>query len=266
MTHRRDEGYAAARYSAGAACAARAVGLVPAFSRSASRKASSSDWPALRRGSQPVSYLSPRLASEILRGAARALRDVLAGHLDVHAAGIGALGAMDVEEPLDLADDALEGPRLEAACRRHGIAVHGIARPHHRAARLLHGADERRQMLLDLVGAEAADQRQPPRLVPGVEDVDQAQQLVGLQRRPALQADRIDDAAAELHVRAVGLARAVADPQHVARRRHVVARAHELVAPRQRLLVAQQQGLVAGVEAGRAQRQRVLGGDAEQRG
>ncbi len=81
---------------------------------------------------------------------------------------------------------------------------------------------------------------------------------------PHFKPDRIDDAAAVLDVRAVRLARAVADPQHVAAGGDVVARAHRLVAPGQRLLVAQQQRLVAGVEAGGAQRQRVLGRHAEQ--
>ena len=124
---------------------------------------------------------------------------------------------------------------------------------------------ELRQLLLDLVGAEAADEGEPSGLVLRVEDIDQAQQLVGLERRPALHADRIDDAAAELHVRAVRLARAVADPQEVAGGRHVLARAHGLVLAGQRLLVGQQQGLVAGVEAGGAHLQVLLGGHAEQR-
>src|SRR3712207_7448726 len=54
-----------------------------------------------------------------------------------------------------------------------------------------------RQMISDLVGAEAVDQRQPSRLVIGIEDVDQLQELVRLQRRAAFQADRVLDRSEE---------------------------------------------------------------------
>jgi hypothetical protein len=66
----------------------------------------------------------------------------------------------------------------------------GIAGPDDDAPFPLHGADQRREMIADLVGAEAVDQRQPSGLVVGIEDVDQLQQLVRLQRRAAFQADR----------------------------------------------------------------------------
>ena len=106
-------------------------------------------------------------------------------------------------------------------------------------------------MLVDLVVAEAADQRQPARLVLGVEHVDQPEQLVGLERRPAFHADRILDAAAILDMGVVGLARAVADPEHVAGGAVPVAGGR--IDARHRLLEAEQQRLVAGVEVGRAQ-------------
>ena len=80
----------------------------------------------------------------------------------------------------------------------------------------LHRADHRRQQLADLVGADAADQRQPAGLVLRIEDVDQPQQLVRLWRRAAFEAERILDAAAELDMGVIGLAGAVADPDHVA--------------------------------------------------
>jgi hypothetical protein len=47
--------------------------------------------------------------------------------------------------------------------------------------------------------------------------VDQAQQLVDLARRSALEAERILDAATELDMGVVYLPGAVADPQHVRR-------------------------------------------------
>ena len=63
-------------------------------------------------------------------------------------------------------------------------------------------------------------------------------QAIGIERRSALQADRILDAAAELDVGVIGLARPVADPDHVSARRVPVA-ARRILA-RQRLLVAEQ--------------------------
>src|SRR5919202_4062139 len=103
-------------------------------------------------------------------------------------------------------------------------------------------------MRADLVGPEAADEGQPSGLVLRVEYVDEPEQLVGLERRPALQADRVLDAAAELHMGAVGLTRAVADPDEVARGRVPVARRG--IDARHGLLVAEQQRLVAGEKVG----------------
>ena len=51
-----------------------------------------------------------------------------------------------------------------------------------------------------------------------------ADEFVGLERRPAFQTDRILDAAAIFDMRVIGLARAVADPDHMARGRVPVAR------------------------------------------
>src|SRR3954451_7000196 len=90
-------------------------------------------------------------------GAAEALGDVLAGHLQMHAAGMGAFRGVDREERLHLRQDAVEGPRLVTRGRGDGVAVHGIARPDHHFALALHGADHVRQVLADLVGTEAAD-------------------------------------------------------------------------------------------------------------
>ena len=106
-------------------------------------------------------------------------------------------------------------------------------------------------MIADLVGAEAVDQRQPSGLVVGIEDVDQLQQFVRLQRRAAFQADRVLDAAEIFDMAVVELAGAVADPDHVARGRVPVAGGG--IDPREGLLVAEQQRLVAGVEIGGAQ-------------
>src|SRR6516225_7361813 len=159
-----------------------------------------------------------------------AFGDVLARHFQMHAAGMRPFGAMNGKERLDLGEDA-------------------IARPQHHLALALHGADHPRQLVGDLVRAEAHDQREPARLVLRIEDVDQSQHLVDLARRTAFQAERVADAAAELDMGVIGLPRAVADPQHVRRGAAEGARARGIL-PRHRLLVAQQERLMAGVEIG----------------
>src|SRR5690242_4324063 len=183
--------------------------------------------------------------------AANAFGDVLPGHFQVNAAGVGPFGRMHAEEGLHLGQDAVEWPRLVAGIGRDRVAVHGIARPYHRAALALNGADHTGQMLADLLVAEARDQGQPARLVVGIEHIDQFQELVGLQRWAAFEADRIFDAAEIFDMGVVELAGAVADPDHVARSRVPVAGGG--VDAGEGLLVAEQQRLVAGVEVGGAQ-------------
>src|SRR6266446_5289311 len=128
-------------------------------------------------------------------GAADAFGDVLPGHFQVHAAGMRAFGGMDREERLHLRQHPVERTGLVARGRGDGVAVHGIAGPDHHAPFALHGADQRREMVADLLGAETVDQRQASGLVVGIEDVDQLQQFIRLQRGAALQADRVLDAA-----------------------------------------------------------------------
>src|SRR4051794_18903714 len=79
-------------------------------------------------------------------GAAGALGDVLAGHLEVDAAGVRALGLVDGEEAPDLGQDAVERPGLVAGRGLHRIAVHRVAGPDDIAALAPEGADERRQV------------------------------------------------------------------------------------------------------------------------
>ena len=77
-------------------------------------------------------------------GAAGALRHVLAGHLEVDTARMRALGAMDREELIDLAQDAVEWTCLEVRRRSDRVAVHGIARPNDVTSGLLHAANKLR--------------------------------------------------------------------------------------------------------------------------
>src|SRR3546814_1071981 len=88
-----------------------------------------------------VVAVAQRLVADRL-GAADALGDVLPGHLEVDAAGVAALGAVHSEEVLHLGQHAVEGPRLVAARRLDGVAVHRVAGPYHLAALALHGRSE----------------------------------------------------------------------------------------------------------------------------
>ena len=85
---------------------------------------------------------------------------------------------MDGERGADFRPDAVGRPRLVAARSLYRVAVHRVADPQGLAALALEGADERRQVGFDLVRAEAADQRQSPGLLRGIENVDQPDQVV----------------------------------------------------------------------------------------
>src|SRR5690606_1965388 len=143
------------------------------------------------------------------RGAACAFGHVLARHFDVNPAGVSALATVHIEEQLDLLEDALERPRLEARGSGDRIAVHRITGPHDRMPLLAHGPDELRQMRFDLVRAEPAYQCQSSRLVLRIEQIDEPEQSILVQRRSALQPDRVADATAELDMGVIRLAGAV---------------------------------------------------------
>src|SRR5439155_24769402 len=99
--------------------------------------------------------------------------DVLAGHLAMDAAGMGTLGAMHGEEGAHLGEDAVERPRLVAGRRLDRVAVHRIARPDDAGPGPRDGADQRRQLALDLVVAHAGDPGQAAGDVAWVEPGDQ---------------------------------------------------------------------------------------------
>ena len=173
----------------------------------------------------------------------------------MHAASMGALGAMRGEEAPHLRQHRVEMPRLAPGRAGDGVAVHRVAAPDHAAPLPRDRAQQWRQPGLDLARAHAGDQRQPAGNIVRVQPVDQPQQLIRRHRRPAFQPDRIAHAAQELHMRPVRLARPLANPQQM--RRTVVADAGQAVGPRQRLLIGQQQRLVAGVELGLRQLRRI---------
>src|ERR1700682_2761518 len=88
---------------------------------------------------------------EILIGdgarAADAFGYVLAGHLEMDAAGVGTFRRVYGEERLHLRQDPVERTGLVARGRADGVAVHRIARPDDRVTFALHGADQLRQVI-----------------------------------------------------------------------------------------------------------------------
>ena len=152
---------------------------------SATRKARSSDWRAFSRGSQQRRVVAVEVLLEHLLRAAQALRDVLPGELQVHAAGPGALAQAGREEALDLAQDVLEAARLVAGLGAEHVGVHRVAHPDDRVLALAGGAQQRRQRLLHPARAHARDQRQPPRDAPRVQRLAQRGHVGGGRGRPS---------------------------------------------------------------------------------
>ena len=156
------------------------------------------------------------------------------------------------------------------------VRVHRVARPDDRVAGLGHRLHDRRERIGDAPGAHPADQGEPAGRAVGVEPLAQVEHVGRARGGADLAAERVADAGEELGVGAVRRARALPHPQHV--RGAVVPAPGERVAPRQRLLVVEQEALVARPHvhlvqpplalevdaAGRHERERALdlGGDA----
>src|SRR5690606_41823476 len=102
--------------------------------------------PRVTGGTVPVARILVRDRAQ----AARALGHVLAGHLEMNAAGDGAFRRVDGEELPDLAQHPVEGPGFVARARLDRVAVHRVAGPDHPPPLALHRTDEPRQMLADL--------------------------------------------------------------------------------------------------------------------
>ena len=119
--------------------------------------------------------------------------------------------------------------------------MHRVDGPEHRPS--LRRAHQRRQRSPIFLAPNRPIRTSLPGRLQRIEPVDQPQQLVGSQRRPAFDADDIGDAAQIFDMRTVELAGAVAEPQHMARGCPPAARR---IAAGQRLLIGQQQRLVAG--------------------
>ena len=92
----------------------------------------STDWRPLRTRIAQRLEGPLQVGVDELVGTADALRDRVAGQLDMHAAGPGAAGGVGREEAADLGQHVVEVAGLAPRLRGVGVAVHRIARPGHR--------------------------------------------------------------------------------------------------------------------------------------
>ena len=150
------------------------------------------------------------------------------------------------EELGGLGEDVVEAAGLLAARGDEGVAVHRVAGPELAAPSSRSASTRGGSSSLTRSWPMREISVKSPGAVLGVEHVDETAQLVDAHRRADLQPERVGHPAQELHVRAVELAGAVADPQQV--RRAVVPVAGERVAPGEGLLVGQDERFVARVE------------------
>ena len=178
--------------------------------------------------------------------AARALGDVFAGKFEMHAAEPRTHAVMNFKRLCEFAEDLAEIAGFQAAAGVGGVAVHRVAAPDDRLAGAADGFDEWRQVLADLSVAESVNDGQSPRFFLGIENPNEVQQLAGTARRADLQADRVGDAAEELHVGPARVAGAIADPRHVGAQVVPAGAAGHLAGLS--LFIIQMQAFVAGEE------------------
>ncbi len=114
---------------------------------------------------------------------------------------------------------------------------------------------------MHLVGTHTGNQRQPPRDIVRVQRLDQPHKLIRLEARSAFQTDRIADAPHIFDMRAVRLARAVANPDHMRRCGIPILFIGDGIAPGHGFLIIQKERLMAGVEFGLGKRPGCFRGD-----
>src|SRR5690606_7110151 len=177
---------------------------------------------------------------------AGAFGDIEAGELEMDPARPGSCRGVAFEVAAHFLEDSLEVAGLEAFRRAGRVAVPGSAAPPDGMPLARPRLEQRRQDVTHPGGAHAADQDEATRLAVGIDRRPQGPGLFRRRARTELDADRIVDAAQELDVRAVGLAGALADPEHV--RRAGIPAPTGGFATGERLFVRQVQGLVRGEE------------------
>ena len=124
---------------------------------------------------------------------------------------------MDVEEPVNLVAHVSKRPRLVAVIRFEGVAVHGVAAPHHLASSGFHCLDDSRQVSTHSLASHSGDEGQTARLMVGVKGISDSNGVLPSRRRAKLDPQRITHVAQELHVSTINLTGPLTNPQQMAR-------------------------------------------------
>src|SRR6266568_6938808 len=135
--------------------------------------------------------------------AAYAFGDVIAGELNVDAAGVGAERPVHLEEARHLVQHVVEVPGLAAAGHLDGVAVHRVADPHDGGSAGRHLLHQGRQRLANPARAHPGNQGEAAGLAVRVEHAYQGQDILRAGRRADLDGDGIADLTSELDVGAV---------------------------------------------------------------
>ena len=104
-------------------------------------------------------------------------------------------GGMDIEERPNFRENPRERSGLATGRGRDRVAVHRVVHPRDNVTLPLHRSDQGRQVLAQGAFAHPRDQGHAASLAIRVQNIEQSHQIVRLQRRPALHADRIVDTA-----------------------------------------------------------------------
>lgn len=150
----------------------------------------------------------------------------------------------DLAERAHLGDDVGQHPGLRPVGRPHGVAVHRVAQPHHRVARVADRGDQRREQRPDPVPAHPGDEGQPAGGAVRVQERAESPQPVRRRGGTDLAGDRVGDPGEQRDVCLAGVGGAVADPRQVGGGEVVVAA--DRVVAHLGSLVVEHQRLVAG--------------------
>mmetsp|Transcript_26844 Transcript_26844/g.58209 ORF Transcript_26844/g.58209 Transcript_26844/m.58209 type:complete len:419 (+) Transcript_26844:29-1285(+) len=150
-------------------------------------------------------------------GSADTLGDVLSRELEVQTTHPAVHTLMHLEGASNLLHHATETTRLKPSLCALGVAVHGVAAPHHREVGFAHGGDVSWEELLDLVRTKPSDEHHFARILLRVrpEAANTLHHLGRFCRRPDLDADGVSETTEELDVSAIQRACSISNPHKV---------------------------------------------------
>ena len=122
---------------------------------------------------------------------------------------------MDCKEGLDLGEDVVEAPCLDARLEAECVCVHRIAQPSHYLSGRRDGLDQVCELLLDRSGPQASYQCEAACLALWIESFADGYNLIGGGAGADLARNRVVDARHELYVGAIELTCAITHPKQM---------------------------------------------------